>query len=959
MTLTTLEFLRLVVPEQGHKFISTDPGKGGWKDRCVGETHEQMAQVIEHFKAAPVNIYHANGGFIDSQARKADRATHFRSLWLDLDVQKTTGKSYDSIQEAAAAAKVFIRDANLPKPSLLVQSGMGLHIYWCFDEDVDAPRWLAIAEALKKLVIHHQLEADLSVISDMARVLRPINTVWRDVKKYSGKTLPVRLGWMNAENLTYPANVLERRLQAVPARPRIDVDLSINDALGSSNDNYDGCDPLKIAEQCGQMKRFSQSGNVPYTIWWNLLGVLARCGDKGRKYAHKWSQNGYSDYDSDEVEAKLDSWSVPGGTTCNKFRQDDPTGPCATCTVVCNSPMALGYGGGAKPVKFINDDREPALFEPVTFPDDARIHNKGHLELQITPRATLAKPEPTPIWVPVANMPFYFDTIAVTPDGTLESDAVFFPRPGEMKRFVLPHGVAQSPRDLKRVLNSQGLFVEQHVEKFVVSYLDLLKKHVQDTPTRSQMGWIGKRDEFLIGNQMITPEEIIPVRVNAHLKPKAHLFDESNEPQQWIDAVEKLYNLPGGEPYQFAIAAAFASPLIPILGAEEFNGIPVALTSDESGYGKSTVCKIALSAFGRVERNLNVLTGDEVSSGAVEVQCSTFNCVPHLFDEMTNKSGQETSHILYMLSNGVARARLKQDGTPRPASPPWQGIAFITGNKNIFLKLTESKVNPEAAQMRVFEIPLESYGKVDSLLHASDFIELTNSIRSGYGKIGVRYLRYVMEHREKINKVLWESVNQISKTPGVRHDKERFYIYEIAAICTAVRILNKLGIVAFDAAKLYKWSMRHLASMRDNANEYQRSTGEDFALMLATLVGQGKVVATAFGNDRNDNDLILRAAPVLRIRRDIHEAYLTQRGFLDYCREASKNPTKFRQELIEAQCLDPQLTDYAIGQGVKGLYLGTSKCYRLDFDKAMGPVAASVASADNKVVSIHQKRGGE
>lgn len=957
MTLTTLEFLRLVVPEQGHKFISADPGKGGWKDRCVGETHEQMADAIERLKDAPVNVYHANGGFKDAQARKADRATHFRALWLDLDVQKTTGRSHGSIQEAAVAAKVFIRDAGLPKPSLLVQSGMGLHIYWCFDEDVEAPRWLAMAEALKQLVIHHELEADLSVISDMARVLRPIDTTWRDVKKFSGKTLPVRLGWMNPDNLTYPADVLERHLQAVPARPRIDVDLSINDALGSSNDNYEGCDPLKIAEQCGQMKRFSQSGNIGYDIWFKLLGILARCGDKGREYAHKWSQKGFPNYDPVEVNNKLDGWNAIGGTRCATFRKDDPTGPCATCKVVCNSPMALGYGGGAQPVVFVNDERKPEVFDPVTFPDDARIHNDGHLEQKITPRATLANPEPQPIWARVSNMPFYFDTIAVTADGTLESDAVFFPRPGEIKRFVLPHAVSQSLRDLKRVLNSQGLFVEQHVEKFVVSYLDLLKKHVQDTPTRPQMGWIGKRDEFLIGDQMVTPEAVVPVRVNAHLKPKAHLFDESNEPKQWIDAVDQLYNLPGGEPYQFAIAAAFASPLIPILGAEEFNGIPVALTSDESGYGKSTVCKIALSAFGRVERNLNVLTGDEVSSGAVEVQCSTFNCVPHLFDEMTNKSGQETSHILYMLSNGVARARLKQDGTPRPASPSWQGIAFITGNKNIFLKLTESKVNPEAAQMRVFEIPLESYGKVDSLLHASDFIELTNSIRSGYGKIGVKYLRFVMANREKVHKTLWEMVNQISKTPGVRHDKERFYIYEIATICTAVGIMNKLGIARFNAGKIYKWSMRHLASMRDNANEYQRSTGEDFALMLATLVGQGKVVATAFGNDRNDNDLILRAAPVLRIRRDTGEVFLTQRGFLDYCREASKNPTKFRQELVDAQCLDPAALDYAIGQGVKGLYLGTSKCYRLDFDKAVGPVAASLASADGKVVPINQKRG--
>lgn len=954
MTLTTLEFLRLVVPEQGYKFISTDPGKGGWRDHAVGQTHEQMAEAIAKFQHSAVNIYHANGGFIDGANRKADRVTHLRALWLDLDVQKTTGDSYDSIPAAVAAAKQFIRAEGLPKPSLLVISGMGVHIYWCFDQDIEAALWQTLADALKQRVADHGLVADMSVIADKARVLRPIGTTWRDVKRFSGKTLPVTLAWANSQSPTYTVDTLEKALLSAPARPRRDIDLSVNDALGSSaGGDYSGCDPLKIAESCGQIKRFSESGDLPYEIWRLCIGVLARCDEEsGRRYAHQWSANGFPNYDPREVDAKLNGWQADGGTKCATFLKADPNGPCKNCAVRGNSPMHLGYGNRPTPQVFINEEQKKELFTPVAFPATARIHDKGYLEMQVPVRPTAADPNPEPVWLRVCSQPFYFESIAVAEDGSQESDVAFFPRPGEIKRFVMPHAVAQNPRELKRVLNNQGLFAETHIEKYVVSYLELLKQHVQDTPTRSQMGWVGRRNEFLIGNQMITPDGITQVRVNSHLRPKAHLYDQSNDPVQWARAVDKLYNLPGGEPYQFAIAAAFASPLIPILGAEEFNGIPVALTSDESGYGKSTVCKIALSAFGRVERNLNILTGDEVSSGAVEVQCSTFNCVPHLFDEMTNKSGQETSHILYMLSNGVARARLKQDGTPRPASPPWQGIAFITGNKNIFLKLTESRVNPEAAQMRVFEIPLESYGKVDSLLHASDFIELTNSIRSGYGKIGAHYLRYIMQKREKVHSELWKTVNLISKSAGVRHDKERFYIYEIAAICTAVRIMRQLNIVRFDTEKLYRWSMNHLASMRDSASEYQRSPSEDFALMLSTLIGQGKVVATAFGQDRNDNDLILRSSPVMRIRRDTHEVYLSQRGFLEYCRDASKNPTKFRQELIDSQCMEPDLVDYSLGQGVKGLSLGTSKCYRLSFAKADGPVAVSINNADKKVVSI-------
>jgi hypothetical protein len=622
--------------------------------------------------------------------------------------------------------------------------------------------------------------------------------------------------------------------------------------------------------------------------------------------------------------------------------------------VRCNSPFALGFGGGAKPVSFRNAEGEAEVFDPITFPDDARIHNDGTLQWRVKPRPTTNNPNPDPVWTHISNMPFYVESIAVNENGTQESDIVCFPRKGQRKSFVLAHATAQNARDLKKILNSNGVFVENHIEKFVVSYIDLLKEHVKDTPTHPQMGWVGGPEEFLIGDMLVEPEEIRQIRVNPFLKPKARLFDTSNDATKWVDAIDTLYNLPHGEPYQFVIAASLGSMLVPILDAEEYNGIPVALTSDESGYGKSTVCKIALAAYGRVERNLNVLTGDEVSSGAVEVQCSTFNCVPHLFDEMTNKSGQDTSHILYMLSNGVARARLKQDGTPRPASPPWRGISFITGNKNIFLKLTESRVNPEAAQMRVFEIPLENYGKVDSLLHSSDFITLTNSVRSGYGDVAVGFARFVMANREKVKKMLWKVVDNISNRAGVRHDKERFYIYTIACASVAAVIMHKLGYIRFNPEQVCSWAVQHMATLRDNASEFQRDTNEDFALMLGWMVGQGKVIATVFA-ERAANEFHLRGQPSMRIRADSRQAVISAKGYLEYCREVSKNPSKFRQELFDAGCLDSlETVPVVLGEGIVGLALGTSQCYRLNYDKAAGTIESASRSTDGNVVQIRR-----
>lgn len=978
MSLTTLEFLRLVVPEEGEKFVSVDAGSGTWRDVYAGETHEQMAAFIQKQAHRPVNIYHANATFHSADdGRKQSNARYFKALWLDLDVQKKKGPSYGTQEDAGKEVARFVKEAGLPKPTLVVSSGKGVHVYWVFDQAIEADRWQPMADAFKTLTKKHNVLVDLSVISDKARVLRPVGTTWHDVKEKSEQTYPVEAKWINQKDDLYSPEYLESILltadttveEELPTRSRLGMDTSANEALYAHEESldYGGSDPYRIAKECGQIARFQQSGDLPsYDIWRLCVGVLIYA-EGGKDLVHEWSANGFIGYTFEETQQKIDTWRASGASRCATFRSFDPQGPCASCANRCNSPIALGYGGGAKPVVFRNEAGKPEEFTPVTFPDDAKIGQDGKLYVKVMENVgSKREPDYVPVWKVGASLPFYITSLVVRPDGKQESDVVFFPRERQLREFILSHEVVQDARALSRVLNSVGLFGNAKIlGDFIVSYIDLLKKQVSDTHTYQQMGWIGQ-DKFLIGNRLITPTGSKNVRVNGNMAPKADLFEDEKPGQEWVDGVDKLYNLPNGEPYQFALSAAFGSVLVPILDAEEFNGIPVALTSDESGYGKSTVCKIALSAFGRVERNKNVLTGDEVSSGAVEVQCSTFNNVPHLFDEMTNKSGPETSHILYMLSNGVARARLRQDGTPRPASPPWRGVSFITGNKNIFQKLTEARVNPEAAQMRVFEIPLENYPKLDSLVHASDFIELTNSVRSGYGEIASIFIRHVMDHREQVYKDLWQVVNMVSSQNKDRHGKERFYIYTVACTLVAAKILSELGLVGFNLKRLAAWSLRHMASMRDTTSEYLRTPEEDFSLMLATFIGKGQVVSTLHESSSR-GELPLRGLPVMRLIREEKIAALSVEGFHEYCLGAHKNPAKFRRELIEAGCFDPryvqengdkaevQPVSFMLGRGVHGLGTGTSKCYFLDFEKVLDPVAAAIPE-NAAVIDIETER---
>lgn len=972
MPLSTLEFLRLVVPEDGEKVVSTHGGGATWRDHWVGETHEDMVAFIERNAHRPINIYHANATFASQDGgRKQDNARFFKAHWLDLDVLKEKGDSYPSQRAATEELARFVKEAQLPQPSMVISSGKGIHVYWAYDEAIEADRWQRIADAFKDLTAQFNLLVDKSVVSDKARVLRPVGTTWHDVKKGTGEAYPIAPQWLSKKALTQPVDRFESAVFGAQARQRLAFDPSVNDALAVPAESlgFTQADPDLISKRCGQIARFRENGNVTYPIWWKVIGVLYYA-EGGKDRIHEWSANGFPGYTYEETQLKIDTWRGSGATLCSSFRKEDPNGPCSTCIERCNSPIALGYGGGAQPVKFVNPEGQTEEFTPITFPDDAKIGQDGRLYVKTMENiGTKKAPELVPTWKLAAERPFYITSLAIRADGKQESDAVYFPREGERAEFILPHEVVQDPRALTKLVNSVGLFVGNGkvLGEYAVSYIELLKKHVADTHTYDQMGWIG-RDKFLIGDRLIEPTGSSQVRVNGHMASKSGLFEDAKDAEEWISGVDQLYNLPNGEPFQFAICAGLGSIYVKILDAEEFNGIPIALTSDESGYGKSTVCKIALSAFGRVERNKNVLTGDEVSSGAVEVQCSTFNNVPHLFDEMTNKSGQETSHILYMLSNGVARARLRNDGTPRPASPPWRGFSFITGNKNIFQKLTESRVSPEAAQMRVFEIPLENYPKLESLSRAGEFMQLTNSVRSGYGKVAAMVVRHAMDNYDQVRRELWQLVEKLSREVGERQSKERFYIYTVACTLMAAKVMKELGLVNFKLGQLYRWSLAHMASMRDSTSEYIRTPEEDFSSMLVGLIGRGQVLSTS-NRAEQVNEMPVRGAPALRLVREEGLAVLTVEAFNEFCASTHKSPAKFRKELADAGCFDsqyvhenngklePTAIQFMLGLGLRGYGTGTSRCYVLNFDKVIDPVQQTIPalSAANTIDFVTAK----
>ena len=114
----------------------------------------------------------------ESVARTSENAESFMSVWIDIDCECGDGKikPYKTKVAGCEALDQFLQNTKLPSPSILVDSGGGWHVYWCFDQPISKDDWLPLAENLKRLCLKAGLEIDPACTGDAARVMRVVGS---------------------------------------------------------------------------------------------------------------------------------------------------------------------------------------------------------------------------------------------------------------------------------------------------------------------------------------------------------------------------------------------------------------------------------------------------------------------------------------------------------------------------------------------------------------------------------------------------------------------------------------------------------------------------------------------------------------------------------------------------------------------------------------------------------------
>ena len=748
------------------------------------ENANEAYSLAERLDKQGWDVYYAPSSF-QAKQRVAKDALMVPGLWMDLDCGK--GKLYADPKTAMAALVAWLGRYSLPKPTHVVHSGFGLHVYWLFDAPVPADDWRDAAGRFKRAAAADKICDDPGVIADAARILRVPGT--RNHKNDSGAEVKL----LHASDTRVR---LEDILNALPALgPQRTVP---RDDEWSVKPDLPPGDAEVIAERCAQMRHIRDTrGNVPEPLWRAGLSVLWRCGERDH-YIHEWSK-GDERYDARQTQRKAENTSGPA--TCQHFSELAPE-KCEGCPLrgAITSPVQIQIV--VEPVEPEND--EPwRLSRTMSFtitsggvwhqPKDADTPPK---------RVTLV-----PMWVVevrerAKRQPFEGD------DSTLLLEWVGVD--GRRKRAVARQADMYSNEGLKKWCAQENLASAILDWKAFMTFISQLTLEGLKSQGAAQyhetLGWYG--DGFVLGDRMVTVNGVEPALVQSSNPISRVCGAKGGSVEGWVAGVSVLqrdvYLL-----HQFVIQAGFASAL---LQPANLHSAVVALVGPP-GTGKTLSADAALSIYGDPQW---LRQGAKSSLNATEKQLGANRHVPHLVDEITQWSAPQAGGICYMAANGQGDSKLTRSRENAPIST-WRLTPFVTSNR----PLTDFSQAQFTAAHRARMVELY----MGNQMSRQDGGTLAAAIgEDHYGTAAIPYLQWVVANRKQVPSLVNNALNQVTKAFEIP-DSHRFALWTLAAAYAAGAIAHSLKLIPWDPWKPVFEAARQVCDQAGNileANELAR-----------------------------------------------------------------------------------------------------------------------------------------
>lgn len=844
------EFFDAILPAAGLRCMAI-PAKQGFAHFFDG-TNAWLTGATRLADSKGKSVYYAMASFQTRVSRKGDNVEAVRSFWVDLDVGPD--KPYAKRSEAGAAIVAFADKVGLPHP-WLVKSGRGLHVYWPMSADMDPVTWKSTARTLKTALTVEGVGQDTSRTSDIVSVLRPPGTHHR-----KGEPVEVTVAYrgviMELEDFQKalgPYYVEEAEQDdGLGAMPQYLHD------LGNASGDLDGgierqpSSILRAAETCGVIQYVRDNrGNVDQPTWYDFITVAAFCED-GTHFAHEWSK-GHPGYSKAETDAKLMQAAKFGPTTCERFKERQPD-ICGKCAFVGKSPIVAGRSQpGSTPV-----------IEQVEVQD---ISGRTHLvQKSITP--------PWPYdFIPVNGKPAIVQYEPKADDqgndvghtATVICETVFYPttrlmiddiafteyamplRDGSTRIFRLDGAVIGKGKDTllgelgrREILPSPGK--SNHMDGYLKRWMTHLKDNHNLHTSYKAFGWVEGERAFVIGNDVLRPKsEKGRAIMSGRAKSSANFFEPKGDLQTWVSLVQRAYNAPGQEAFQFTVLASLAAPLLKLTNS--VNGITVYAYTPNSGVGKTASQKVALSAWGNADDLM--LADDKITPNALWAAIGAYNNLPVVYDELTNQAAHAASTFLYSVSSGRSKERLRADGERNENTHNWNTIVLASGNAMLSDKAGMHRANAEAEVVRMFEFTL----KADPHLTPNEAGALFPQFANNYGHAGRKFIQHVLDNYDDVLTML-EQYRAMAMSTHNFTQVERYWASLFAVVLTAGKLMKRAGLGSFDLVAIHKWMGERLAENRSSrivaANDPLDLLAQmlgDFSPHILTTLGEGDLLS--------------------------------------------------------------------------------------------------------------------
>jgi hypothetical protein len=965
-------FFDTILPSEGLRCIAVPRPDKKFNHR-FGPNNAWLAQASQHLDATgQIDVYFACASYLTPTRRKQSNVAWVRSFWADLDVGVSKpGKpaKYATQKEAAAAIIAFSDKLGFARP-WLVDSGWGVHAYWPMDADMEPGVWKATAEALKRALAAEGVLADPSRTADHASVLRPPGTHNRKrapklvrlvsqggvmVLQAFQKLLLAHMGGAAASFTTDPFAKLGPPPAGV-AKGSSDLTAGVG---------FDPSSALMIADQCAIMGMMRDTrGNLDQPTWYGALGVLAETIE-APAIAHAWSK-GHPTYSYAETEAKLAQAGQYPPTTCAKLGEQWAD-VCKACPHFgqIKSPIVLG-----------RERAKPSTIETVekTVAADGTIHEtrgklwmpNGYGEDVIDGRRVLTfttvKRDKDGNVVerkvdPICNT-FFWGVTRLWVDDVSQIEWQMETREGTREFRMDGSLIGKGGAEVLAALGSKEIIAKPGRERHVHSYMGNWMAHLTATTDQvmayRSFGWAG--DKFVLGDEVLNPNAP-PHRavLVGEAEKRAKFVTCKGDLQTWVSLVDRAYNAPGQEAFQFQLACAFAAPLLSLM--DQVKGVTVYSFSEGSGVGKTTVQRVGLSAWGAWDDMM--LAQGKTTNNALWGILGGYNSLPIVYDELTNAENSEVSELVFSVSSGRAKERMSASGETRTNNSNWSTILLASGNTLLSEKLSQHRGNAEAEISRLFEFDLQ----VDPHLSVVEANDLFPQFSQHYGHAGKKFAKYVTDHRLGVEAML-RKVQAAVVTDMQMEQVERHWSSLFAAVLVALIICRSEGLLAFDIASLKTWMRRQLRGNRDQKTAMVSTLEDQIGYMINEL-WDGVLVTTGAGDKRSGvfarvdklpkSKLIGRAINPLT-QNDPQQLYISRSAIRAWAAERGVSAGKMFETATKLGWCDPN-SDYrfSLGKGTVEYPPTTSMvpCWRFY------PAAMTVGATGQVVQQLTAIGGGK